>query len=219
MRPGAPAPGAPGTRAKSFGPTLRRLLRRLAPERLTLVAIGGLAITAVVLNVLGPQLLGKATNLIFDGVVGRQLPAGSSNEQAIEGLRAAGRNELADMLGGMHVIPGAGIDFGSVGRVLLLVLALYLGAAVCSWLQAYLLNLVINRTVQRVRADIEDKIHRLPLRYFDSTPRGDLLSRVTNDVDNMAQSLNQTMSQMVISVLSVLGILIMMFWISPPPAP
>ncbi|MEU7629805.1 ABC transporter ATP-binding protein [Nocardia sp. NPDC049220] len=210
-----PGPGAPGTKATSFGPSLRRLLRRLAPEQFYVGLIISLVIVSVVLNTLGPYILGKATNLVFDGVVGKQLPAGISKDEAVEGLRAKGDNTFADMLGAMNVVPGAGVDFGAVGRVLTLVLALYLGAAMFSWLQGYLLNIVINRTVKRLRGDIEDKIHRLPLRYFDSAPRGDLLSRVTNDVDNISQSLQQTMSQLLTSVFSVLGILIMMFWISP----
>nr|WP_026343888.1 ABC transporter ATP-binding protein [Nocardia sp. BMG111209] len=215
MRPGMPGPGAPGTKAKSFGPSLRRLAVRLAPERLYLVVIFVLAATAVVLNTLGPQILGRATNLIFDGVIGKQLPAGLTKDQAIAGLRDQGQNRLADMLRGMDVIPGTGIDFGAVGRVLMLVLALYVVASVFTWLQGFLINEVINRTVKRLRADIEDKIHRLPLSYFDSTPRGDVLSRVTNDVDNISQSLQQTMNQLVIQVLSVIGLLSMMFWISP----
>ncbi|WP_019931854.1 ABC transporter ATP-binding protein [Nocardia sp. BMG111209] len=210
-----PGPGAPGTKAKSFGPSLRRLAVRLAPERLYLVVIFVLAATAVVLNTLGPQILGRATNLIFDGVIGKQLPAGLTKDQAIAGLRDQGQNRLADMLRGMDVIPGTGIDFGAVGRVLMLVLALYVVASVFTWLQGFLINEVINRTVKRLRADIEDKIHRLPLSYFDSTPRGDVLSRVTNDVDNISQSLQQTMNQLVIQVLSVIGLLSMMFWISP----
>ncbi|MQY26856.1 putative ABC transporter ATP-binding protein [Nocardia sp. RB56] len=215
MRPGMPGPGAPGTKAKSFGPSLRRLAVRLAPEKVYLAIIFVLATTAVVLNTLGPQILGRATNLIFDGVIGKQLPAGLTKDQAIAGLRDQGQNRLADMLRGMDVIPGAGIDFGAVGRVLALVLTLYVVASVFTWLQGYLINEVINRTVKRLRADIEDKIHRLPLSYFDSTPRGDVLSRVTNDVDNISQSLQQTMNQLVIQVLSVIGLLSMMFWISP----
>ncbi len=212
-----PAPGAPDAKPKSFGPSLKRLLRRLAPERMFVWLVVALAIVSVVLNTLGPYLLGKATNIVFDGVVGKQLdvPAGTTKEQAVEYLRAKGDNTFADMLSAMHVVPGVGVDFDAVGRVLLLVLALYLGASVFGWLQAYLLNLVINRTVKRLRSDIEDKIHRLPLRYFDSQPRGDVLSRVTNDVDNVAQSLQQTMSQLIVSVFTVLGILVMMFWISP----
>ncbi|MFE9325871.1 ABC transporter ATP-binding protein [Nocardia sp. NPDC052278] len=215
MRPGAVNPGAPDAKAKSFGPSLQRLLRRLAPERLYVGVIVGLAIISVVLNTLGPYILGKATNVVFDGVVGRQLPSGITKEEAIQRLRAAGNNTFADMLGAMDVTPGVGVDFGAVGRVLMLVLLLYIGAAVFSWLQSFLLNIVINRTVKRLRSDVEDKIHRLPLRYFDSTPRGDLLSRVTNDVDNVSQTLQQTMSQLILSLFSVVGILIMMFWISP----
>ncbi|NEW27450.1 ABC transporter ATP-binding protein [Nocardia cyriacigeorgica] len=214
MRPGA-VPGAPDSKPKSFGPSLKRLLRRLAPERANVIAIVTLVIVSVVLNTLGPYILGQATNLVFDGVVGKQLPEGISKEQAIEGLRAQGDNTLADMLAGMDVVPGVGVDFDAVGRVLMLVLVLYIGASLFSWLQGYLLNNVINRTVKRLRSDVEDKIHRLPLRYFDSAPRGDVLSRVTNDVDNVSQSLQQTMSQLLNSVFSVLGILVMMFWISP----
>lgn len=212
MRPGTP--GAPDAKPKSFKPSLKRLVGRLAPERMLVAIIVALGVVSVVLNIAGPYLLGKATNLIFDGVVGRQLPAGLSKEEAIAGLRAQGQDTFADMLSGMAVVPGAGIDFDAVGRVLTLVLALYLGAALFGWLQAYLLNNLINRTIKRLRADVEDKIHRLPLSYFDSAPRGDVLSRVTNDVDNISQSLQQTMSQLLISLLTVLGILGMMFWIS-----
>ncbi|MFD0362011.1 ABC transporter ATP-binding protein [Nocardia sp. GCM10030253] len=215
MRPGMPSPGAPDAKAKSFKPSLKRLLARLAPERVYVALIVLLVITAVVLNTLGPYIMGKATNLVFDGVVGKQLPAGISKDEAIEALRAKGDNTFADMLGAMDVIPGVGVDFGAVGRVLILVLLLFIGAALFGWLQGFLLNIVINRTVKRLRSDVEDKLHRLPLSYFDSAPRGDVLSRVTNDVDNVSTSLQQTMSQLLTSVFSVLGILIMMFWISP----
>ncbi|MDR7167545.1 ATP-binding cassette subfamily B protein [Nocardia kruczakiae] len=208
-------PGAPGQKAKSFGPTLKRLLRRLAPDRVAVIAILVLAVASVVMNTLGPQILGKATNLIFDGVVSKQLPAGLTKDQAVASLRTQGQDRLADMMSSMNINPGHGVDFGAVGQVLTLVLVLYVLAALFNWLQAYLLATVINRAVQRLRGEVEDKIHRLPLSYFDTNARGDVLSRVTNDVDNVAQSLQQTMSQLVISVLSVIGILIMMFWISP----
>ncbi|WP_306364274.1 ABC transporter ATP-binding protein [Nocardia sp. CC227C] len=215
MRPGAPNPGAPDAKAKSFGPSLKRLLRRLAPERSSLTVIFVLAVVSVVLNTLGPQILGKATNLIFDGVVGKQLPAGQSKEQVVEQLRASGDTTFADMLASMDVVPGVGVDFSAVGMVLTGVLFLFIGASLFGWLQSYLLNIVINRTVKRLRGDIEAKVHRLPLRYFDQMPRGDLLSRVTNDVDNVSQTLQQTMSQLVTSTLTVIGVLFMMFWISP----
>ncbi len=214
MRPGAPMPGAPGQKAKSFKPTLKRLLARLAPDRLFVAVVLLLTVAAVVMNTLGPQILGKATNLIFDGVVSKQLQPGLTKDQAVAGLREQGQDRLAGMLSSMNINPGHGVDFGAVGRVLVLVLVLYILAAVFNWLQAYLLATVINRAVQRLRSEVEDKIHRLPLSYFDTNARGDVLSRVTNDVDNVAQSLQQTMSQLVMSVLSVIGILIMMFWIS-----
>lgn len=212
MRPGTP--GAPGAKPKSFKASFKRLVGRLAPERVLVGVIIGLGVVSVVFNIAGPYLLGKATNLIFDGVVGRQLPAGVSKDEAIAGLRAQGQDTFADMLSGMAVVPGTGIDFDAVGRVLILVLVLYLAAALFGWLQAYLLNNLINRTIKRLRAEVEDKIHRLPLSYFDSSPRGDVLSRVTNDVDNISQSLQQTMSQLLVSLITVVGILGMMFWIS-----
>ncbi|MGW4371425.1 ABC transporter ATP-binding protein [Nocardia takedensis] len=217
MRPGGPMAGAPDAKAKSFGPSLKRLLRRLAPEKFYVGTIVALVIAAVVFNTLGPYILGNATNLVFDGLVGKQLTAysGMSKDQVVEVLRSRGENTFADMLGAMDVVPGVGVDFDAVGRVLLLVLGLYILAAIFGWLQGYLLNVVINRTVKRLRGEVEDKIHRLPLRYFDSAPRGDVLSRVTNDVDNVSQSLQQTLSQLLVSVFSVIGILIMMFWISP----
>ncbi|MCX5042113.1 ABC transporter ATP-binding protein/permease [Aldersonia sp. NBC_00410] len=214
MAPGA-MPGAPGTKAKSFKPSVLRLLRQLEPERILVVLIMVLAVISVVLTILGPYLLGKATNVIFDGVVGNQLPAGISKEQAVDGLRADGQNTLADMLSSMDVVPGVGIDFDEVGRILMIALALYLGSAVFSWLQGYLLNFVIQRTIRRIRSDVEAKIHRLPLSYFDKSARGDVLSRVTNDVDNMSTGLQQSISQMLMSLLSVIGILGMMLWISP----
>ena len=214
-RSGSPGPNAPNTKAKSFGPSLKKLLFRLAPNRKLVALTLVLAIASVVLNILGPYILGRATNLIFDGVVGRQLPAGLTKEQAIEGLRDQGQNNLADMLTGMGVVPGVGIDFDAVGRVLLLALVLYLAASLFAWSQAFLLNIVINRTMKKLRSDVEEKIHRLPLRYFDSSPRGDVLSRVTNDVDNVTQSLQQTMSQLLNAVFTVFGILAMMLWISP----
>src|SRR5690606_4110787 len=136
-----------------------------------------LAVLAVLLNVLGPRALGEGTDLIFQGFVGSRLPDGVTKEQAVEQLRAGGQGTFADMVAGMDVTPGQGVDFDALRWVLLGVLALYLGAALFSWLQAYLLNIVVQRTMLRLRSDVEDKIHRLPLSYFDRNARGDLLSR------------------------------------------
>ncbi|MGJ6968072.1 ABC transporter ATP-binding protein [Streptosporangium sp. G11] len=199
----------------TFGPSARRLMRRLDPDRPKLLAVIALAVTSVVLNVVGPKILGHATDVIFAGVIGRQLPAGTTPEQAIAAARAAGNDNFANLLAGMDFVPGRGIDFGALGTVLLWVLGIYLAASAFAWIQGYLLNDVVQRTVFRLREDVEDKLNRLPLRFFDGQPRGELLSRVTNDIDNVSQTLQQTMSQLLTSVLTVVGVLAMMFFISP----
>ncbi|QKT13894.1 ABC transporter ATP-binding protein [Rhodococcus sp. W8901] len=209
------APGAPAAKAENFGASMKRLLGRLRSHRTAVTVVLILAAASVVLSVIGPRLMGHATNIIFDGVIGRQLPDGLTKDQAVDGLRAAGENQFADMVSGMDVVPGAGIDFTAVGQVLALVLALYLASAFVSWLAAYLLNIIVQGVVRDLRNEVERKINRLPLRYFDTSSRGDLLSRVTNDIDNVSQSLQQTLSQLVTATLSVIGILAMMIVISP----
>ncbi|MFG1887277.1 ABC transporter ATP-binding protein [Micromonospora sp. NPDC049051] len=205
----------PAERSMNFGPSARRLLGRLRPQRVQLVAVIALAVVSVGLSVLGPKVLGWATDLIFTGVIGRQLPAGTTADQAVAAARAAGNDNFADMLARMDVVPGVGIDFAALARVLLLALGLYLAASLLMWWQGWLLNGVVQRTVLRLRADVEDKLNRLPLPYFDRQPRGELLSRVTNDIDNISTSLQQTLSQLLTSLLTVIGVLAMMFWISP----
>ncbi|WP_030486675.1 ABC transporter ATP-binding protein [Micromonospora chokoriensis] len=207
--------GMPAEKSMNFGPSARRLLGRLRPHRLHLTAIITLAVVSVGFSVAGPKILGHATDLIFTGVIGRQLPAGTTAEQAVAAARASGNDSFADMLARMDVVPGVGIDFSALSRVLLLALGLYLAASVLSWWQGWLLNGVVQRTVLRLRAEVEEKLNRLPLPYFDRQPRGELLSRVTNDIDNISTSLQQTLSQLLTSLLTVVGVLAVMFWISP----
>ena len=222
---GAPASPGPGrgpmaagpvvAKARSFGPSIKRLIGLLFSYRTSMSVVVLSIIGSVILTAFAPRVLGDATNIIFDGVVGKMLPAGTTKAQAVEGLRERGNGTLADMVNSMNVTPGVGIDFGDVGRVLLIVLALYVGSALLSWLGAYLLNIVVVGTVKHLRAEVEAKIHRLPLSYYDTTARGDLLSRVTNDLDNLSQTLQQTISQLLNSILMVIAILVMMLWISP----
>jgi ATP-binding cassette subfamily B protein len=207
--------GMPAEKAMTFKPSAKRLLRRLSPERGRVAAVLVLAVLSVSFAVAGPKLLGRATDIIFAGVLGRRLPAGITTQQAADAARAAGHGNIADLLLGSGVVPGKGIDFGALSTVLLWAVALYLAASVFSWLQGYLLNDVVQHTVLRLRSDVEDKLHRLPLRYFDRQPRGELLSRVTNDIDNVSQTLQQTMSQLLTSLLTVVGVLVMMVVISP----
>ncbi len=218
---GGPGRGGPfggglvGQKSMNFGPSAKRLIRRLRPERAAVISVIVLGIVSVALSAIGPKVLGRATDLIFAGVFGRRLPAGITKEQAVAAARSQGQGRFADLLSGIDVIPGQGVDFSAVGRVLLIVLALYLGSALLGFLQGYLLNGAVQRTIFRMRSEVEDKLNRLPLRYFDRQPRGELLSRVTNDIDNVSQTLQQTMSQLLTSLLTVVFVVGMMFYISP----
>ncbi|MFD6893804.1 ABC transporter ATP-binding protein [Rhodococcus sp. NPDC060086] len=214
--PGGRQPlGAPVQKPRSFVPSMKRLLHLLVSYRGFMIVILTATVGSVILTAIAPRILGHATDLIFNGVIGRMLPAGTTKDQAVADLRAQGQDTFADMVGSMDLTPGVGIDFTAVGQVLLTVLALYVGSALLAWVGAYLLNIVVVGTIKRLRSDVEEKVHRLPLHYYDTTPRGDLLSRVTNDLDNLSQSLQQTVSQALNSVLTVIAILIMMLSISP----
>jgi ATP-binding cassette subfamily B multidrug efflux pump len=205
----------PVEKSLNFLPSLKRLLGHLAPERMILILVVLLAVVGVVMNVLGPKLLGMATDVIFTGVIGKSLPSGASKEQVIASLRAQGNDKFADMVERLNVIPGLGIDFMLLGELLLLALGLYLVSSLFLWLQGYLLNGAVQRSIYRLRSQVEEKINRLPLSYFDKQSRGELLSRVTNDIDNISQSLQQTLSQVLTSVLTVIGVTVMMFVVSP----
>ena len=209
------AGGGPVDKSLDFGPSARRLLLELAPERLLVACTLALGAASVGLAVLGPRMLGHATDLIFSGYLGKRIPAGVTKAQMVARLRGEGKGTLADMLAAARLVPGRGIDFGSVGRLLLVVLVIYAASSVASLLQGRLTATVVQRTVYRMRANVQEKLARLPLRYFDGQPRGEILSRVTNDIDNIAQTLQQTMSQVVSSLLTIVGVLAMMFLISP----
>ncbi|MDT7548291.1 MAG: ATP-binding cassette, subfamily multidrug efflux pump, partial [Actinomycetota bacterium] len=175
-----PFSGPPAHASKDTAGATRRLVTRLVPERLAILAMLLLAATSVSLTVLGPKVLGHATDILVKGV-----------------------------------IAGTGIDITALRNVLVAVLALYLGASGFAWLQSYVLAGAVQRTMCRLRSDVEAKLHRLPLSYVDATPRGDLLSRVTNDMDNLAQSMQQTLSQLFTGLLTIVGVTVMMLVISP----
>lgn len=217
MRPGVRAMMADpaNTRSRDFSGTARRLFGRLSPHRGPLAAVLLMSLGGIALSVIGPRVLGHATDLLFNGAIGRTLPAGITKAQAVAAARARGDNTFADMLSRMNVTPGSGVDFVAVGRTLLLALALYVLAAALIWGQARLLNVIVQRTITTLRADVEAKIHRLPLAYFDSRQRGELLSRVTNDVDNIQTSVSVTVSQLLTAALTVVAVLVMMVVVSP----
>ena len=207
---------APAEKAMNFGPSMKRLIGHLREERLIMIAVIALAVLGVGLQVVGPKILGWATDVIFVGIIGRMLPPGATQEQAVEALRAQGQDKLADLVAGLEgLVPGQGIDFHQLGLVLLMALGFYLFASLMLLWQGYLLNGAVQRTIQRMRDRVEAKINRLPLSYFDKQARGELLSRVTNDIDNVSQTLQQTLSQLLTALLTVIGVLVMMFIVSP----
>ncbi|MEV6896728.1 ABC transporter ATP-binding protein [Amycolatopsis sp. NPDC051372] len=205
----------PPEKAMDFKGSLARLLRLLRPQRAALIGVLILGTVSVALTVIGPKILARATDLIFAGVIGKNLPSGVTKDAVVAGLRAQGNTTLADIFARADIVPGQGIDFTAVGQVLLIVLALYVVASFFGLIQARLTTSLVQGAVYSLRREVEEKLARLPLRYFDRQPRGEVLSRVTNDIDNLAQSLQQTLSQIVTSVLTVIGVLVMMFLISP----
>jgi ATP-binding cassette subfamily B protein len=172
--------GIPAERSDKFGSTLKRLGDILGTEKPRLFAVFVLTVVSVVLVVIGPRLLGDATNIIVDGVVG-----------------------------------GGGIDFDELHRQLIIVMLVYVGSFVLQYTSSYVLAGVVQRSMFSLRQEVERKLNHLPLSYIDRQPRGDLLSRVTNDIDNLSQSLQQTTSQILTALLTLLGVTVMMFTISP----
>ena len=208
---GAVAPGKPAR----FGPSFRRLLGLLRPNAVAFVIVSILGAIGVVLAVLAPKVLAEATNILFEGVVSQMAPAGATQQQVVDGLIASGEQDLANVVANLQNFrPGEGVDFTRLGQVLAAVMALYIAASLLSWVQGYVINVIMVRTMWRLRERVEDKIHSLPLSYFDRTQRGELISRVTNDIDNITQMMQQSLSSALTSVLTVLGVLIMMLSIS-----
>lgn len=206
--------GAPPKKAKHFWPSAKRLVGLLAPEKGKFSFVVVLVVFSVLLSVIAPKVLGRATDVIFNGILSKDLPAGVPLASIVQGLRDEGNDRFADMLQNADVVPGAGIDFGLLGVLILVVIGLYLVSSLLMWLQGFILNRLVMRIVYKLRVDLEAKINRLPLSYFDSRQRGDVLSRVTNDVDNIQQALQQAFSQLVQSFLMIVGIMAMMFVVS-----
>ncbi|UOE42814.1 ABC transporter ATP-binding protein [Agromyces larvae] len=207
---GAVAPG----KAQDFPKAFRRMLGLLKPWAFGFAFVSLLGAIGVVLTVAAPKILGEATNIIFAGFIGAQLPPELTTEQAVEMLRASGQGDIANIVAAAGAVPGEGVDFVRLSQVLILVMFLYLAASVLTWLQGYVINVIMVRAMWRLRDQVEAKINRLPLSYFDRVQRGELISRVTNDIDNITQTMQQSLSGALTAVLTVVGVLIMMFSIS-----
>ncbi|MCX5057293.1 ABC transporter ATP-binding protein/permease [Streptomyces sp. NBC_00452] len=206
--------GGPDSRSLDFKVSGKRLIARFKPERLTIYALLVCVVVSVGLNVIGPKILGKATDLVFAGIIGRQMPAGATKEQVLASMRERGQGQVADMLRSTDFTPGKGIDFGAVGNVLLIAVCTFLAAGLLMAVATRLVNRAVNRTMYRMREDVQAKLSRLPLSYFDKRQRGEVLSRATNDIDNIGQTLQQSMGQLINSALTVIGVLAVMFWVS-----
>ncbi len=240
---------APAEKALNFWPSLKRLTTYLKPEKIKLVLVFILGVIGVALNVYAPKLLGRATDTIMSGVMGKMVGDQLANPQlsamlpqvcaqlgcdpahltkddvmnlltAMKDMPGAAQapqipDQVQDMLGSIDFTPGVGIDFGHLATIIFIAIGFYAVSAAVMIAMGWLLNGIVQRTVFSMREQIADKLDVLPLAYFDHQPRGELLSRVTNDIDNIAQSLQQTLQQMVQSVLMVIGVLIMMLTVSP----
>ena len=205
----------PVEKPQNFGPSAKRLLGTLKQDAARIVFVIFLGVVSVGLTVLGPKLLGEGTNVVFAGFISLQFKAGTTKAEVIDQLVAAGQTTQADMLRVMDFVPGTGINFTQLTWILIAVLAVYSVGSIFAYFQARILNYVVQSAMHRLRVQVEEKLHNLPLSYFDRVQRGELLSRVTNDVDNIGQSLQQSLSQVITSVLTVIGVLLMMFLISP----
>ncbi|MHB1128018.1 MAG: ABC transporter ATP-binding protein [Bacillota bacterium] len=178
--------GMPLQKAKNFKGTLRRLIGYFKPSRFKLLTVLLTAILGTVFSIISPKILGKATTKLFEGIVQKM----------------------------MHV-PGAQVDFDYIWRIILLLAALYVFSAVFNYIQQFIMAGVAQKTVFDMRKDVNDKLTRLPLKYFDVNTHGDILSRVTNDIDNISTTLQQSITQLITSAVTIIGIMIMMLTISP----
>jgi len=207
--------GGPTAKPASFRASSARLLRLLSPDTWRVAAVLVFGVVSVALAVTAPKVLGDATNVIFDGVIGASLAPGVSKADQVQALRESGQTQLADMLAAMDAVPGQGINFTTLGMLLMAVLGIYLASFFFGWAQARVTARIVQNAMYRLRRDVDAKLFRLPMSHFQQQSRGDVLSRVTNDIDNLAQTLSQSITQVITSVLTILGVLGMMLWISP----
>jgi ATP-binding cassette subfamily B protein len=187
--PGGGGPMGGGMRkiekAKNFKGTMNKLLQYLKPYKLSILIVILFAIGSAAFTIVGPKILGNATTKLFEGLVSKVSGA-----------------------------PGAAIDFTYIGNIVILLLGLYILSTVFGIIQGYIISGVAQKVSYNFRKEIDEKINRMPLKYFDKTTHGEVLSRITNDVDTVSQTLNQSMSQIITSVITIIGVLIMMLSIS-----
>lgn len=200
--------GMPAEKAKDFAGTMKRLAEYLRPQQARFIAVFFLAVASTVFSIVGPKIMGKATTKLGEGVLAKHTYFLKINSAIQQNMPISYINELRQQ-------PIPGFDFDYIGKVLLLMVVLYLLSALFSYIMAYIMAGVSQETVYRMRNDVKDKLDRLPLKYFDQRTHGEILSRVTNDMDNIATTLQQSLTQLITSIVTVVGILVMMLSISP----
>ncbi|MEH6907508.1 ABC transporter ATP-binding protein [Neobacillus drentensis] len=178
--------GMPVQKAKNFKGTLNRLISYLKPFKLQLLSVLVTAIISTIFAIVSPKIMGKATTKLFEGLM----------------MKLKG-------------VPGAKIDFDYIGQIIILLIGLYILSAIFAYLQQYIMAGVAQKTVYNLRKEVEEKLNRLPLKYFDSRTHGEILSRAVNDVDNISTTLQQSLTQLITSVVTIIGVIIMMLSISP----
>ncbi|MFD1179253.1 ABC transporter ATP-binding protein [Paenibacillus puldeungensis] len=183
---GGPGMAMPVEKAKDFKGTLKRLIHYLKPRKVQLIVVLLMAVLSTVFSIVSPKVMGKATTKLFEGIMAK-----------------------------MKHVPGASIDFHYVWQIIMVLIGLYVLSALFSYLQQYLMADVAQKTVYDLRRDVSDKLNRLPLKYFDARTHGEILSRVTNDVDNISTTLQQSLTQLITSILTIIGVIVMMLSISP----
>ena len=204
----AGALGRPAEKAKDFKGSLKRLSGYLAPQKYRFFAVGILAIVSTVFSIFGPKILGRATTKIADGVIAQYT--------YIAKIQAAiNQNSPASVIEGLRNQPIPLFDFGYIGRIMLLMIFLYIVSFLCGYAMSYIMAGVSQKTVYAMRNEVKEKLDRLPLKYFDGRTHGEILSRVTNDMDTIATTLQQSLTQLITSMVTVVGILLMMLSISP----
>ncbi|TMC41240.1 MAG: ABC transporter ATP-binding protein [Chloroflexi bacterium] len=182
--------GRPVEKPKDFKGTLKRFLVYFVPQKYRLLVVLGAAILGTTFNIVGPKILGLATTKLFDGLIAK--------------YQAFQRHQ-----------PAPGIDFKYIATVLLILLGLYIISAIFMYVQQYVMAGVAQRMVYRLRREVEEKLSRLPLKFFDSRPRGEILSRAVNDMDNISTTLQQSLTQLITSVVTLVGVIVLMLTISP----
>ncbi|WP_291527434.1 ABC transporter ATP-binding protein [Bifidobacterium sp. UBA744] len=214
MPKGGQPSSAPMTN-KPRGHTMRRLVAYVVRDRIRTAVVLVAATLATMTMVLGPKIMGQATNVLFEGVISKMLPAGMTKEQAITMMKTNGMGSMVDMVSTMDIHPGSGVDFPKVAMILGITACVFVCTVLLRWLQGWTMTRLVTNAVYRMRRQIEEKIDRLPLNYFDRVPRGEIMSRTTNDVDNIGQTLQQVLGEFVFAVFSIIGTIIMMLTISP----